>query len=266
MKKLIILCLAFILVFSMAGCDQKIEKITDFERFESMTKETDKIEVNFDNNTGAPFYFTISDQAEIDAIMDIIFPSTVENAGKEAMAGDNTSLTIFQGENKYVIHFRTNKENKNFYNFTSRTLQDKIIELAREARAYDTKIGIAFQITEPLESPIEDKFFETQEGLFTYLKDNFSAYQYFYAFEYDDKIEPASNMILWKRTDRSFYGDIELPQNRWLVTYNIYKSYDNKYYIKADLPTTTNTESSMNFTLNSDILYTLTIRVKPIAD
>ncbi len=266
MKKLLSLVMIAFLLISMTACGKQITKITDFERFESMTKETDKIEVNFDNNTGAPFYFTISEQAEIDAIMDIIFSSTVENAGKEAMAGDNTSLTIFQGENKYVIHFRTNKEDKNFYNFTSRALQDKIIELAREARAYDTKIGIAFQITEPLENPIEDKFFETQEELVNYLKNNFSAYQYFYAFEYDDKIEPASNMLLAKRTDRSFYGDIDLPQNCWLVIYNIYRSYDNKYYIKADLPTTTNTESSMNFTLNSDMLYTLTITVKPIAD
>ncbi len=128
MKKPIILCLALVLVFSMAGCGQKIEKITDFERFDSMTKETDRIDVTYDNNSGVPYYFSIIDQAEVDAVMEIIFSSVVEDAGNEPMAGDNTSLKIHQGNNQYSLHFRVNKEGEKYYNFVTDELQKKIRE------------------------------------------------------------------------------------------------------------------------------------------
>ncbi len=138
MKKIGLILMSFLLAF-MVGCGKEIKTIADFKRFESMTKETEKIEVCFDNNTGVPFYFNIFDQAEIDEIMEIIFSTELKNAGNEPSAGDNTSLTIFQRDKKYTVHFRVNKEGRNYYFFTNDDLQDKIRELAREAGAYDTE-------------------------------------------------------------------------------------------------------------------------------
>ncbi len=137
MKKFLALLAVVVLLFSFVGCGKQITKITDFERFESMTKETDRIEVEFDNHTGKPFYFTITDQNDIDAVMEIIFSSEVEKIKNEPMAGDNTSFTLFQGEKEYRMHFRVNKEGKNYYNFATDDLQNKIRELATDVGAYE---------------------------------------------------------------------------------------------------------------------------------
>ncbi len=138
MKKIIAILAVIVLLFSFVGCGKQITKITNFERFSTMSKGADKIEVEFDNNTGVPFYFTITDRSEIDAIMDIVFSSAVEDAGKEPMAGDNTSFTIFQGEKEYRMSFRVNKEGSKYYNFVTADLQDKIRELATNAGAYNS--------------------------------------------------------------------------------------------------------------------------------
>ncbi len=136
MKKIGLLLMSILLALTFVGC-KEIKTLADFERFEGMTKQTEKIEVCFDNNTGVPFYFTISDQEEIDEIMEIIFSSELKNAGSTPSAGDNTSLTIFQGESKYVVNFRVNKEGRNYYFFQTGDLQNKIREFARAAGAYD---------------------------------------------------------------------------------------------------------------------------------
>ncbi len=138
MKKIGLILMSIFLALSFACC-KEIKTLADFERFEDMTKQTEKIEVCFDNNTGVPFYFTISEQGEIDEIMELIFSSELKNAGREPSAGDNTSLTIFQGESKYVVDFRVNKEGRNYYFFQTADLQNKIRELARAAGAYDTE-------------------------------------------------------------------------------------------------------------------------------
>lgn len=43
-----------------------------------MTKETDRIDVTFDNNTGVPFYFSITNEEEIKQIMHIIFTGVLK--------------------------------------------------------------------------------------------------------------------------------------------------------------------------------------------
>ena len=138
MKKLIALILAMFCVLGLVGCAKEINSITDFSSFADMTKDgTDKIEVTFDNYSGYPFYFTIENQEDIDEIMDIIFSATFEKMRQEVNGGSNTSIKICQGENVYSMGVMRNYEGKNGYAFTTTVLQDKIIELAREAGAFE---------------------------------------------------------------------------------------------------------------------------------
>lgn len=138
MKRLIALILSLACSLGLVGCAKEINTITDFSRFADMTKDgTDKIEVTFDNNTGTPFYFTIEDKEDIDEIMDIIFSASFEKMREEVNGGSHTSIKILQGENVYSMGVMRNYEGKTGYTFTSTVLQDKIIELAREAGAFD---------------------------------------------------------------------------------------------------------------------------------
>ena len=50
LSAVIVCCLAF-----SSGCGKKIKSITDFSKYASMTRETDRIEVMYDNNSGSPF-------------------------------------------------------------------------------------------------------------------------------------------------------------------------------------------------------------------
>ena len=138
MKKLIALVLVSVCVISLVGCTKKVSTITDFSEFSDMTKEgTDKIEVTFDNNSGAPFYFIIEDKEDIDEIMDIIFSASFEKMCKEVNGGSNTSIKILQDETTYSMGVMRNYEGQNGYTFTSTELQDKIIELARKVGAFE---------------------------------------------------------------------------------------------------------------------------------
>ncbi len=138
MKKLIAMVLALVCVLGLVGCAKEINTITDFSKFAGMTKNgTDKIEATFDNNTGTPFYFTIEDKEDIDEIMDIIFSASFEKMREEVNGGSNTSIKILQDETTYSMGVMRNYEGQNGYTFTSTELQDKIIELARKAGAFE---------------------------------------------------------------------------------------------------------------------------------
>ena len=93
---------------------KEITTISDFSRFADMTRETDKIEVEFDNYSGYPFYFTIEDQEDIEEIMNIIFSASFTKMGTEPNGGDHTSITIIQGEKEYKMHAFMNKEGQYF--------------------------------------------------------------------------------------------------------------------------------------------------------
>ena len=114
-----------------------VNTITDFSKFSGMTRTTDKINVEFDNYSGYPFYFTIEEQNDIDEIMDIIFSSEFTKMQREANAGDHTSITIIQGEKEYRVHAFMNKEGEHYYSFSTTELQLKLNELAREAGAFE---------------------------------------------------------------------------------------------------------------------------------
>ena len=137
MKKSLAFLLAFVCAMSLIGCAKEINTITDFSQFSDMIRETDRIDVTFDNNTGTPFYFAIDDQEKIEEIMDIIFSASFEKMKKEVNGGSNTSIKIIQGEKEYSMGVMRNYEGKTGYTFTTSDLQNKIMELAREAGAFD---------------------------------------------------------------------------------------------------------------------------------
>ena len=146
MKKIFSGLIAMITLFSLFSCaylfggendaNKEINTITDFSKYANMTRETDKIEVTFDNYTGKPFCFTIEDKQDIDEIMNIVFSASFVNRGNELFAGDNTSITIIQGDAKYTLGVNGSREGKNFYAFSTQELHGKIRELARKAGAY----------------------------------------------------------------------------------------------------------------------------------
>lgn len=137
--RLISIILGAIFCLSFASCDgDDIEKLTDISRYSTMTPEgTEEIEVEFDNNTGALFYFTIEDEETICEIMDIVINAGVEAKEGDLWDGDNTYINIVQGNNEYRLSVRANKEKDTFYYFKEPDLQNKITELAREAGAYE---------------------------------------------------------------------------------------------------------------------------------
>ena len=138
MKRLIALFLAVLITVSFVSCTKEVNTITDFSKFEGMTKDgTDKIEVTFDNYSGYPFYFTIEDKDNIDEIMEIIFSASFNKMEKEVNGGDHTSMKIIQGERVYNMHAFMNKEGRYYYSFTTTELLSKIQELAKEAGAFD---------------------------------------------------------------------------------------------------------------------------------
>lgn len=133
-----VVCIVIFCIALQACSQSKIEKITDIPRFSEMTQDgTEKINVEFDNNTGEPFYFTIEDDATITEIIGMIFDAELENKGKELYDGDNTYITVIQGDKEYRLSVRMNKEKDNYYSFKNSDLQDKVYALARDAGAYD---------------------------------------------------------------------------------------------------------------------------------
>ncbi len=137
MKKVFILLLCLVLLFAMSGCYSKVQKITDMEKYSTMTLQTDSIEVEFDNNSGAPFNFTITDQEQITRIMQIIFDTPLQKSGKTMPPGDNTNFTVIQGVQSYRMHFRMNKQGKYYYAFSTNELQQALREIAMQMGAYD---------------------------------------------------------------------------------------------------------------------------------
>ena len=137
MKKISILILLFVMSFVCFGCSKEIIRITDLSEYSTMTKETDRIDVTFDNNTGVPFYFSITNEEEIKQIMHIIFTGILKKQSKEINDGNHTSIKIIQGEKTYSMHVTNIKSGKYYYYFEYSELQHKIGEFAREAGAYD---------------------------------------------------------------------------------------------------------------------------------
>lgn len=134
------LCALFCLsVMFFAGCsatEKEINCVTDI--FTDMQPQTDKIEVRFDNNTGKPFKFTVENKDDIHSIMDTVLNEKLVFLGSfPPPPGDNTSITIFQGENAYLLSVNIICFKENNYAFSTNSLEEKIRELAVAAGAYE---------------------------------------------------------------------------------------------------------------------------------
>lgn len=127
-----------ILLFSSVGCSDEISSITDVEWYSDMRKQTDKIDVDFDNDTQEIFKFSITDEEEIGEIMEIIFSDTLLDLGKQLKPpGNNTYITIYQGEKAYILSVLYIEVGDKLYAFSTRALSNKIYALASAQGAFD---------------------------------------------------------------------------------------------------------------------------------
>lgn len=125
--------LFILLSLCLYGCSKKINNINDFSMYSDLKKEADIINVTYDNYLGSPFYFSITNQEEINDIMNIIFSSHFEKIGKEinVNGGSHTSILIIQGEKEYTMPVHYIKNGRYYYSFITYELEDKINEIAK---------------------------------------------------------------------------------------------------------------------------------------
>lgn len=234
MKKTALLILTALLLMLSVGCtlyeiDEKedgkeINSITDFSKLSDMTRETDKIDVEFDNYSGSPFYFTIEKQDDIDEIMDIIFSSSFTKMGKEMNSGDHTSITIIQGEKEYHIHSFMNKEGEFYYSFATVELQTKLQELAREAGAFGPQSPEKLVDLDKYDTLTIDGT-TSIDVVYDYIKGEFTTYEF--TIDDHETIEKIMTEVFnIELTDYPEDQDIDFYQ-RWL---NIYQG-GNKYHV-----------------------------------
>ena len=139
-------------VFAFSACDNNASEdplipisITDFEGYANMTREgTDSITVHYDNDSSKYFIFTIEDETEISAVMDLIFSANFTDGGTDPVPpGNNTHFVIKQGEAEYGISVRgvMRGDNHYYFNFpdSAVTLSSKLYELAVSAGAYEAE-------------------------------------------------------------------------------------------------------------------------------
>lgn len=231
-----LICLS---LFAVAGCSDGISiiYITDIKDFSDIQSNTDKIEIDFDNHTGKPFKFTIDDKVTINQIMDIVLHDKLTNIGKEFPPGDNTFMTVYQGENAYRLSVRVNGANGNYYAFSS-DLQSKIIDLAIAQGAYDTEVGIIYKIIDmkDIESVKEEKITVADKiQMLTLLENNYKDYKYFYLYDSSDIAEPYYSGITENHLASYQYEDtVLMGENKLLLIYHIYQNYNTiSYYITS---------------------------------
>lgn len=142
---LLLLTCCFAVMFSAcSSCQnndsQNISSIFDIDFYADMQRQADKIDVVFDNGTQKRFKFSITDENDIEEIMDIIFSDSLLDLGKELQPpGGNTYITIYQGEKAYSLSVYFITVNSRLYTFSTRRLSDKILELATAQGAFEVE-------------------------------------------------------------------------------------------------------------------------------
>ena len=135
MKKIVWLSMICVLMGLLVACadDAKIyTHINEFPRFSNMTQDgTESIDVKFDIG-GESCEFIIEDENDIKAVMEIIFSLEFSKGHAEPLApGDNTSITINQGERRVNVSVRyIAQDDRNYY--LGNTLQSKIYDIAEQ--------------------------------------------------------------------------------------------------------------------------------------
>jgi len=128
----------------------------------------------------------------------------------------------------------------------------------------DTQVGVIFQTTLPLKEAIQNQEFENKYYLQDYIDANFLDCKYFYVFDDAYNGEPKSNLTLDAENSHLYSANIKLPEDFWLIAYNIYETSDGKYYIDASLPMTLNTESTMYYSFGENPnTYSLQVTIAP---
>lgn len=117
------------------------ERIFDIDFYADMQKEADKIEVVFDNGTQERFKFSITDESDIEEIMDIIFADTLIDLGTQLKPpGFNTYISVYQGEKVYSLSVIFITVKGRLYTFSTRNLSDKIFDLATAQGAFKKEL------------------------------------------------------------------------------------------------------------------------------
>ncbi len=251
MKKIIsaiicFLCLS-IMIISIAGCSnaKTIVHITDMERFADMQESADSIEVEFDNHTGKPFKFTVEDKNDIAEIMNIVLTEELANMGKEyPPVGDNTFITIHQGDKSYSLSVRYNSEQDIYYGF-SFDLQSKIIEFATAQGAYDTEVGVIYKVInlQDIESVKEEKIAVADNiALLNLLNSDYYNCEYFYLFDSENSSERyyTTGITENELAQYQYKCQITLSEDRLLVMWHIYQNFNTEsYYLTSPSMSTT---------------------------
>ena len=128
---LLLTVLCCLSILGLAGCKAKVSTITDIDRYSQMTSAADKIDVCYDCGAEDYLRFTVTDEADIAEIMEILFSDTLSNQGKQLPPqGLNTFIVIYQGENSYSVDVHQIYYNQRLYTFSTSRLADKITALA----------------------------------------------------------------------------------------------------------------------------------------
>lgn len=240
-KKLIItLLLLYIVLFATVGCSntKSVVHITDMERFYDMQETADSIDVEFDNHTGKPFKFTVEDENVIAEIMNIILTDELNNLGKEFPPGDNTFITIHQGEKSYSLSVRINSEKDIYYAF-SFDLQSKIIDLATARGAYDTEVGVIYKVIDlqDIESVEEEKTTVADKtAILSLLENSYGDCEYFYLFDSWDLAEQYYSSGITENTLAAYQYKVTVTagKGKLVIMWHIYQNYNaTTYYITS---------------------------------
>lgn len=243
-KSFIAILLLSMLCFSLlafVGCDDSLT-ITDLEAYSDMQSQTDRIEVSFDNSTGKPFKFNITDEANIREIMKMLLREKLNDVGADSVPpGDNTYITVHQGEKSYSLSVRINQSNGTYYAFATNNLQTKIIEIATARGAYDIKIGVVYQVIDSkdceslqaISATVADKA-ELSTLIATNFNDN---WKYLYVYDEDESDSVMLQRGLADSANRIYQDKVTLSQGKALVVYEIYKNYSATPYYYVAKPT-----------------------------
>lgn len=238
---IIVSAMLYFAMFLFAGCSNTsndVITITDIEYYSDMQMEADRIEVKFDNSTGNYFKFTIDNKNDITDIMNIVLNDKLNNLGNEAIAPtDNTSFTVYQGEKAYSIALNGVMANGNHYAFSSIDLQSKITDLAIAQGAYDTEVGVIYQVMDlnDIESVEEEKItVDDNTALLNLLNSDYVDCEYFYLLDSENLAECyyTAGIIKNDLASYQYEATVKTGKGKLVVMRHIFRIYNStSYYI-----------------------------------
>lgn len=233
-----LLCFALSLFAGCSDTPKNVTTITDIEYYSDMHAEADRIKVKFDNNTGKYFKFTIENENDIDYIMNIVLNDKLNNLGNQQPApANNTSLTVYQDEKAYGVSLNGIAANGNHYAFTSTDLQSKITDLAIAQGAYDTEVGVIYQVIDlyTLKDSEERKITVDDDiALLNFLNTDYADCEYFFLHDSQNSAERYHTAGITE-SDLALYqykATVKTGKGKAIAMRHIYQNYQStSYYI-----------------------------------